>query len=89
MYYIFNVNHENLGDWTRRKKKLNAEKIAEKIQECYCYVHWFSKIFVKHAKGSVWLQKGSVSKEMNFIFQVGMTDMMSKAAGEFKFTIVE
>jgi hypothetical protein len=44
---------------------------------------------VKHAKGSVWLQKGSVSKEMNFIFQVGMTDMMSKAAGEFKFTIVE
>ena len=30
---------KNLGDWARRKKKSNAEKIAEEIQECCCCVH--------------------------------------------------
>jgi hypothetical protein len=38
MYCSFNLIRENLGDWTRRKKKSNAEKIEE-IQECYCCVH--------------------------------------------------
>lgn len=69
LYYSLNFIRENLGDWTRRKKKSNAEKIAEEIKECYSCVHWFTKIFVLHAKGSIFPQKGSFPKEMNSDFK--------------------
>jgi hypothetical protein len=69
MYYSFIWIRENLGDWARRKKKSSPEKIAEEIQECYCCMHWFTKIFVLHTKGSISLQKGTVAKEMNSDFK--------------------